>query len=111
LSPPDLTQIEVDLGTGRSMLLELLTLLERERSVVRVASDLYFLAEALDHMKARVREHFAKTSALTPAGFRELFGTSRKYTIPLLEYLDREGVTMRAGEVRRLRERRGESTA
>lgn len=111
LSPPDLKQIEADLGAGRSKLLELLALLERERAVVRVASDLYFPAEALDHMKTRVREHFAKTSDLTPAGFRELFGTSRKYTIPLLEYLDREGVTIRAGEVRRLRKRGEESTA
>ena len=103
LSPPDLKQIEREVGAGRSKIIDVLGVMERERSVVRVAPDLYFLADVVGRMTSAVRDHLAKRNELTPAVFRELFGTSRKFTIPLLEYLDREGVTIRVGDVRRLK--------
>jgi selenocysteine-specific elongation factor len=103
LSPPDVKQLETELGAVRSKVLEVLTLLERQRVIARVTSDQYFLTSALEKMKAAVVDHLKKTNEITPAMFRELFGTSRKYTIPLLEYLDREGVTVRKGDVRRLK--------
>jgi selenocysteine-specific elongation factor len=49
--------------------------------------------------------------AITPAEFRDQYQTSRKYVIPLLEYFDREGVTVRMGEVRRLKRPRLTETA
>jgi selenocysteine-specific elongation factor len=57
----------------------------------------------MDMVKRALREEFAQ-GEITPAAFRDRFGTTRKYTIPLLEYLDREGVTMRVGDRRRLRQ-------
>ena len=39
---------------------------------------------------------------MTAASFRDLIGSSRKYTIPLLEYFDRDGLTIRIGDIRRL---------
>jgi selenocysteine-specific elongation factor len=103
LSPPDLKQLEGEIGGNKSKLRELIALLERERSVQRVAPDLYFLTDALTRMRNAVEAHLVEHGELTPASFRELFRTSRKYTIPLLEFLDREGVTMRVGDLRRLR--------
>jgi selenocysteine-specific elongation factor len=103
LSPPDMKQLGTELGANRSKMLEVLTLLERQRVITKVTSDQYFLTSALARMKATVIDHLKKTNELTPATFRELFGTSRKYTIPLLEYLDREGVTVRKADVRRLK--------
>jgi selenocysteine-specific elongation factor len=41
--------------------------------------------------------------SVTAAEFRDRYKTSRKYAIPLLEYFDREGLTIRMGEVRRLK--------
>jgi Elongation factor SelB, winged helix len=79
------------------------TSLVKALTVVRVAPDLYFLAEALAGVKSAIRDCLLKQNELTPARFRDLFGTSRKYTIPLLEYLDREGITIRVGDVRRLK--------
>ncbi len=38
---------------------------------------------------------------MTAASFRDLIGSSRKYTIPLLEYFDRDGLTIRIGDIRR----------
>jgi len=40
---------------------------------------------------------------MTAAAFRDLIGSSRKYTIPLLEYFDREGLTIRIGDIRKLK--------
>jgi selenocysteine-specific elongation factor len=80
--------------------------MERNKTVVRVASDLYFLTSALEHVTRTLTEQLAAKADITPADFRTLFSTSRKYAIPLLEYLDRTGITLRVGDSRRLRETR-----
>jgi selenocysteine-specific elongation factor len=103
LAPPDLKEIERAVQTGRAKLTEIMRVLERQRSIVRVGADLYFLAESLDEVKRALHEQFAERGDITPAMFRDHFNTTRKYTIPLLEYFDREGVTVRVGEARRLK--------
>jgi selenocysteine-specific elongation factor len=103
MSPPGLAQIEQETGIGRARLTEVLRVLEREGSVVRVATDLYFLTASIDEITRTLREEFADRTDITPGMFRDRFGTSRKYAIPLLEYLDRSGVTMRTGDTRRLK--------
>ena len=55
---------------------------------------------ALDSLVAQVRQVLAEEGQLTPARFKELTGLSRKHAIPLLEWLDAQRVTRRAGEVR-----------
>jgi selenocysteine-specific elongation factor len=101
LSPPDLPQLETALGLGRARLLEIVRVLERNRSIVRVATDLYVAAAGIERLKSGMAEHFLTSATITPAEFRDRFGTSRKYAIPLLEYCDREGLTVRQGDVRR----------
>jgi selenocysteine-specific elongation factor len=103
LAPPDLKQIENEIGIGQAKLREVIRVMEREKSIIRVTTDMYFLTDSVEKIKRSLRQHFSKDSQITPAGFRDLLGTSRKYTIPLLEYLDREGITIRAGDVRRLK--------
>ena len=103
MMPPDVKQIERDLGVAPAKLVEVLRVLERERAIVRVSPDLYFLAASIDRVKADLRQHLSERSEITPATFRDLFGTTRKYAIPLLEYLDREGITVRVGDSRRLK--------
>ena len=103
MMPPDIKQIERDLGVLRAKLTEVLRVLERERAIVRVSPDLYFLTDSIDRVKAELRRHLSERSDITPATFRDLFGTTRKYAIPLLEYLDREGITVRVGDSRRLK--------
>jgi selenocysteine-specific elongation factor len=103
MMPPDVKTLERDLGVARPKLAEVLRVLERERAIVKIAPDLYFLGDSVDKVKADLRRHLSERSDITPATFRDLFGTSRKYAIPLLEYLDREGVTVRVGDTRRLK--------
>jgi selenocysteine-specific elongation factor len=103
LAPPDLKQIEKDLGIGRAKLTEVIRVMERERSIVRVATDLYFLPDCVDKVKGVLYKYLSDNGEITAATFRDLLGSSRKYTIALLEYFDREGITVRIGDARRLR--------
>ncbi|PYR15962.1 MAG: hypothetical protein DMF94_29935 [Acidobacteria bacterium] len=80
----------------------MLKLLQRQKVLVRV-DVLLFHDEALKRLKAEVAA--LKTSAgagarIDVATFKERFGVTRKFAIPLLEYLDRERVTRRMGESR-----------
>jgi selenocysteine-specific elongation factor len=103
MAPPELKQIEKDMAVPRAKLAEVLRLLERERSVVKVATDLYFLSSCVDKVKNLLCKHLAEQGEISAATFRDLLGSSRKYTIALLEHFDREGVTLRVGDVRRLK--------
>lgn len=103
LAPPDLKQIERELGIGRAKLAEIIRLMERDNSIVRVATDLYFLRDRVDKVKSLLYKYLAENSEITAATFRDLLGSSRKYTIALLEHFDREGVTLRIGDARRLK--------
>ena len=103
LTPPDLQHLEASLGIDRGRLLDVMRVLERVGAIVRVSGDLFFLTDSLAVMRSTLHDVWANGEALTPAAFRDRFGTTRKYAIPLLEYLDREGVTVRTGEIRRLK--------
>jgi selenocysteine-specific elongation factor len=103
LAPPDLKEVEKQLGLSRAKLAEVLRLLERDGSVVRVSTDMYFLAGSIRRLEETLRNHLTEKGEMTAASFRDLIGSTRKYTIPLLEYFDRSGLTIRIGDVRRLK--------
>src|SRR5262245_38242976 len=70
--------------------------------LVRV-SDLVFHRGALDALKNELRRFKSENGATIDVGtFKDLTGVSRKYAIPLLEYLDRQRVTRRVGDTREI---------
>jgi selenocysteine-specific elongation factor len=80
---------------------KILQILLREKSLVRVTPELIFHRDALAHLKERLAIYKkTKGERLSVPVFKELTGITRKYAIPLLEYLDRERVTRRAGDER-----------
>ena len=80
---------------------KLLFILLREKSLVRVTPELIFHREALRQLKMQLSDYKkSKGAAISVPTFKELTGITRKYAIPLLEYLDRERVTRRAGDER-----------
>jgi len=103
LAPPDLKEIEKRVGVNRARLAEVIRLLEREGTVVRVASDLYFPAGSVAQVRSVLKNYLADRGEISAAAFRDLIGSSRKYTIPLLEHFDREGLTIRIGDIRKLK--------
>jgi selenocysteine-specific elongation factor len=79
----------------------ILQILVREKTLVRVTPDLIFHRDALAQMRDRLAAYKkTKGDRISISIFKELTGISRKYAIPLLEYLDRERVTRRAGDER-----------
>jgi selenocysteine-specific elongation factor len=72
-------------------------LLLAEGRLQRVGEGLLLDREHLEALKGDVRRRWPAGSRLDVAGFKELTGLSRKFVIPLLEYLDRERVTRRSG--------------
>jgi selenocysteine-specific elongation factor len=75
-------------------------LLVRQKTLVKVDT-LLFHADALDKLRHDVAALKSQPGTrLDVAGFKERFGISRKYAIPLLEWLDRERVTKRVGDAR-----------
>ncbi|OGQ78582.1 MAG: selenocysteine-specific translation elongation factor [Deltaproteobacteria bacterium RIFCSPLOWO2_12_FULL_60_19] len=103
MAPPDLKQLEKDLGAEKNKLAEVIRVMEREKSLVRVAPDLYFLSDCVDKVRGVLYKYLAEHGEITAATFRDLLGSSRKYIIALLEYFDRDGTTVRVGDARRLR--------
>jgi selenocysteine-specific elongation factor len=77
-------------------------LLVNEKTIVKITNEFYFSAAHINNLVAKVREHAASSvdRTIDVATFKDLAGISRKYAIPLLEYFDREKITVRAGEKR-----------
>ena len=103
LAPPDLKEIEKQAGVPRNRLNEVIRLLEREGAVVRITTDMYFLTSSVEQLRQTLRRYLTDKGEMTAASFRDLIGSSRKYTIPLLEFFDRDGLTIRIGDIRRLK--------
>ena len=82
---------------------ELLGALVDCRQVVSAGPDVVFAAEVFDEMRDAVIGFCRANSEISINDVRELLGTSRKYSLALLEQLDRDNVTMRVGDLRKLR--------
>ncbi len=102
-APPDVKELEERLRLPRKLLTDLLGVLEARGTVVKVTTDLYLSAAALERAKGMLTAHLTTHGEISAATFRDLVGISRKTAIPLLEYFDRTGLTLRIGDVRKLR--------
>jgi selenocysteine-specific elongation factor len=81
---------------------DILNLLIRENKVVRISDSLYLSREAFDTLLISVNTFYSHKNELTVAEFRDLLNTSRKFALPLLEYLDAQKITLRVGDARKL---------
>ena len=103
LAPPYLKEIEKAVGAERPKLNEVIRVMERQGEIVRVTTELYYLKDSIDRIKGDLYSYFENHEEMSAATFRDILQSSRKYTIPVLEYFDRTGVTMRVGDVRKLK--------
>ena len=78
----------------------------KERKLVKVKEDLYFHSQAIEEIQEKLVLWLKEKRELTTPEFKEMTQTSRKYTIPLLEYFDSTQVTIRVEDKRILRETR-----
>ena len=82
---------------------DLLNLLIEQHQVVKVSDNVIFSAIAYNEMVERVTTHIKAQGRVTLAEVRDMFNTSRKYALALLEHLDKENITRRIGNERVLR--------
>ena len=84
---------------------EVLEVMVKEGDILKVKEDLYFHCKAFDGLKSELIAFLKNNGEITTPQFKEMTGASRKYTIPLIEYLDRTQVTVRVGDTRVLRKK------
>ena len=101
LAVPSVKEVLAKLTVEAKRAEKLLQILLREKNLVRVSPELIFHRQALAQLKEQLSAYKkAKGDRISVPVFKELTGITRKYAIPLLEYLDREHVTRRVGEER-----------
>jgi selenocysteine-specific elongation factor len=102
LKVPALHEVIAGLKVDKSRAQKIVTLLLRDKILVKVSDELVFHRSALEQLRRLVAAQRAKSPKMDVAMFKQLTGVSRKYAIPLLEYLDRERVTRRVGDAREI---------
>ncbi len=100
LQVPALKEVLASLPVDKARAQKIVTLLLRDRVLVKLSDDLVFHRDALEALRGQIVAQKSKTPKLNVGNFKDLFGVTRKYAIPLLEYLDRERVTRRVGDER-----------
>ncbi len=100
LKVPALKDVLAVLKVDKVRAQKIVTLLLRERILIKISDDLVFHQSALADLRKKVTTVKATTPKIDVARFKDMTGVSRKYAIPLLEYLDRERVTRRVGDER-----------
>jgi len=100
LKVPTLKEVLAGLKLDPARAQRIVTLLLREKVLVKVSEDLVFHRDSLQSLRQAVANYKIKASKIDVAGFKDLTGVTRKYAIPLLEYLDRERITRRVGDER-----------
>jgi selenocysteine-specific elongation factor len=81
---------------------KIVTLLLRDKVLIKISDDLVFHRSALEALRRQIAAYKLQSSKIDVAKFKELTGITRKYAIPLLEYLDRKRVTKRVGDAREI---------
>jgi selenocysteine-specific elongation factor len=96
-TPDDLiTNLKLDRNTAR----KIIQLMLKENALVKISEEMLIHRAAMDKLVADVKAFKSKNPKIGVSEFKDLTGVSRKFAIPLLEYLDRQRVTRRVGDAR-----------
>jgi len=99
--PPVKTELAQQLSVTEKELNDHLMLLTKEGSIIKINASIYLTREQYDKMIVLLKDSFSKKSEITVADFRDVLGTSRKYALPFLEFLDSSKITLRVGDIRK----------
>jgi selenocysteine-specific elongation factor len=102
LKVPALQDVLGGLKLDKARAQKIVTLLLRDKVLVKISEDLVFHQSALQELRRQIATYKATAQKIDVGKFKELTGITRKYAIPLLEYLDRERVTRRVGDAREI---------
>jgi selenocysteine-specific elongation factor len=84
---------------------EVLEVMVKDGVLLKIKEDLFFHRKAIEELEGRLVNFLKEHGTITTPQFKEMTGTSRKYTIPIIEYFDRAQLTVRVGDSRVLRKK------
>ena len=96
-APPSVAEAIEDVGP------ELFQALVEQGTLTRINDGIVFQSTVYEQMVERIVQHLKSDGEITVSQVRDMFGTSRKYVLPLMEYLDQQRLTRRVGDGRVLR--------
>jgi selenocysteine-specific elongation factor len=100
IQAPTVQQCQQQAPRNQQSIPQLLALAAANGELVEIAPDLYLHSDVERETRALLREELAAGEGLTISEIREILNTTRKYAVPLCEYLDRIGFTRRKGDLR-----------
>jgi selenocysteine-specific elongation factor len=100
LKVPSLKDVLAGLKVDKTRAQKIVTLLLRDKVLTKISEELVFHQSALADLRQKIAALKTTTPKIDVARFKDMTGVTRKYAIPLLEYLDRERVTRRVGDER-----------
>lgn len=103
LEAPLVKELQSQAGKQADSVIQLLKIAESGGVVVEISDQLYLTAQTLQTVKATLKTFMADKQGKTMAEIRDALGTTRKYAVPLCEYLDRTGFTVRKDDLRILK--------
>jgi selenocysteine-specific elongation factor len=105
LTPPYFKDLKISFDIETSLAKDVLLLLMDEGMIIKAKEDLYFDAQAVKDLQKKLVDFLKTHGEISTPQFKEIAGVSRKYLIPLIEYFDAQNVTIRIGDIRKLRTR------
>ena len=103
LTPPYFRELAKTLDVDISRAKDVLMLLVDEGIIIKTKEDLYFHTDAVKDLKNKLVDFLTINGEITTPQFKDMTGASRKFVIPLIEYFDSKKVTLRIGDIRKLR--------
>ena len=103
LTPPYFRELAKTLDVDAARANDVLMLLVNEGVIIKTKEDLYFHTDAVKDLQNKLVDFLTSNGEITTPQFKDMTGVSRKFVIPLIEYFDSKKVTLRIGDIRKLR--------
>lgn len=103
MAPPNMKDVLEALDLSEKDALPLLKHMQNSKEITRVADGIWYATDALKSIEEQIRTWYQSNESLDLAGLKTFTGLSRKYLVALLEYFDKEKLTVRVGDKRILR--------
>lgn len=110
LAPPTVEEVKTAAARNQASVPQLVALAVSDGQLVQIAPGLVLHADVEQDVRSKLAAALAEKGGLTVSEIRELLGTSRKYAVPLCEYLDQSGFTRREGDLRRLTQKASDAS-
>ena len=101
--PPNQKELLTQLEVTAKEAAPIYTYLQEQGELLKVTEGMFFYAPVLHALKDIIIEYLQNNTSMTAPEFKNLCGLSRKYAIPILEWMDKEKITLRVGDARQLR--------